>query len=97
HRVDVAANGLEARTRLAACAYDRILLDVRMPGMAGDALYREVLDRTPATAKRVIFLTGDAENDVVRAFIAASGRPCIAKPFTLEAVRLAIHAVDGES
>jgi CheY-like chemotaxis protein len=93
HRVDVAANGLEARTCLASCSYDRILLDVRMPGLGGDALYREIEESAPWMAKGVIFLTGDSENDVVRDLVGSSGRSCIAKPFTLEDVRRAIHEV----
>lgn len=93
HRVDLAANGLEARTRLTSRTYDRILLDVRMPGLAGDVLYREITERTPGMARGVIFLTGDAENEVVRDFVAASGRRWIAKPFTLEDVRRAVHEI----
>ncbi|MBV6521346.1 MAG: Sensor histidine kinase RcsC [Gemmatimonadaceae bacterium] len=91
HHVDLAANGLEARARLASLAYDRILLDVRMPGLAGDALYRELVERAPSAARGVIFLTGDAENDPVRVFLESSGRPCISKPFTLDDVRAALH------
>jgi two-component system NtrC family sensor kinase len=93
HRVDVAANGLEARTRLASRRYDRILLDVRMPGLAGDVLYREIAERTPAMVGGVIFLTGDSENELVRDIVASSGRPCIAKPFTLDDVRRALHDI----
>jgi CheY-like chemotaxis protein len=62
-----------------------------MPGLAGDDLYREIAERAPDMADGVIFLTGDSENDAVRSFVAASGRPCIAKPFTLEDVRVAMH------
>lgn len=97
HRVDVAANGLEARTRLASHVYDGILLDVRMPGLAGDALYREIAERSPSMARGVIFVTGDSENDAVRTFLGSTGRPCIAKPFTLESVRRAVHEIRADA
>jgi hypothetical protein len=42
-------------------------------------------------ARRILFLTGDSDNDAVREFVAGTGRPCIGKPFTLDDVRRAVH------
>lgn len=91
HRVDQAANGIDARLRLASRTYDRILLDVRMPGLAGDMLYREIAERSPAMARRVVFLTGDSENSAVQAFLSTTARPCLTKPFSLDDVHQIVH------
>ncbi|MFN8583084.1 MAG: ATP-binding protein [Gemmatimonadaceae bacterium] len=93
HAVDAAADGFEARERLASRTYDRILLDVRMPGLSGDTLYRELADRSQDLASRVIFLTGDSENATLQSFVASTGCPCITKPFTLDDVRRSIADV----
>jgi CheY-like chemotaxis protein len=40
--------------------YDAILLDVRMPGMDGLALFDHIAALSPSQARRVIFMTGGA-------------------------------------
>lgn len=56
-RVIVAANGREALKRLADGCPDLILCDLRMPGMDGFALAREVRTSTPCRHVRMIALT----------------------------------------
>jgi len=83
HRVDAAASAAEALAHIAARRYDAILLDLRMPDMAGDELYAQLRDTDPALAARVVFATGDTESEAARAFLAAAGRPVVTKPFVL--------------
>lgn len=54
---DAAPNASLSRPRQAAC----ILLDVRMPGMSGLALFEQLLSNGLAQAWPVIFLTGHAD------------------------------------
>ncbi|NUQ21652.1 MAG: PAS domain S-box protein, partial [Gemmatimonadaceae bacterium] len=86
HHVDVASSGLEAIARLESRRYDAILLDLRMPDMAGGAVYDKLLRTDPDHAARIVFVTGDAFSDSARALIERSGRPYISKPFALEDV-----------
>jgi CheY-like chemotaxis protein len=86
HRVVVANNGTEALERLAARAYDVILSDLRMPGLDGPTLFRQVERLYPALAGRFVFLTGDALGGDTLAFLEASRAPRLEKPFTLAAV-----------
>ncbi|HJU74885.1 MAG TPA: PAS domain S-box protein [Gemmatimonadaceae bacterium] len=91
HIVDVAASGREALDRLANRSFDLILLDLRMPDIAGDALYRELVVRDASHAGRIVFVTGeDATAPDTHAFLQASGRPVIGKPFSLDDLRRAL-------
>lgn len=87
HRVETAASGREALDRLASQHYDVIFADMRMPDLDGRALYREIEQRWPGQAARVVFITGDMLTAKLREFVAASGRPLIEKPFLPSDVR----------
>ena len=81
HRVVTARSGREALQRMAERNYDVILTDIRMPDLDGRALYREIEQRWPALASRVVFITGDTLASTLREFVAESGRRVIEKPF----------------
>lgn len=84
HAVTAADGGLEARALLAANEYDVILLDLRMPDLGGDILYRELCVRDKRHAQRVVFVTGDTQSPHVQHFLEESGRPSVSKPFQLD-------------
>jgi len=92
HTVDAAATGAEAYVLLESRRYDVLLLDLRMPDTGGDAIYRELVERDPSHAARVIFLTGDVQNDASQRFIDATGRPRVTKPFTFDELTRAVFA-----
>jgi two-component system NtrC family sensor kinase len=79
--VDVAAGGRKALERVARQAYDLIISDMRMPDGDGPDFYRKVLARTPALARRFVFITGDTANPDAWAFLENAGVPVIEKPF----------------
>jgi two-component system NtrC family sensor kinase len=84
HAVDAAGTGAEAHAMLESRRYDAVLLDLRMPDTSGDAIYRELVERDPTHASRVIFLTGDVQNDATQQLIEGSGRASVMKPFTFD-------------
>jgi two-component system NtrC family sensor kinase len=87
HRVVTVASGREALERLAEQRYDVIFADMRMPGIDGRALYREIERRWPGQGARVAFVSGDMLTAALREFVAESGRPLIEKPFLPSEVR----------
>ncbi len=81
--VDVAEGGSGALDLLADRTYDLILLDLRMKGLTGEQVYELIESRNPDQARRVVFMTGDLHSANASRFIRMTGRPVLAKPFTL--------------
>lgn len=90
HRVTLAADGEEARRAVEALPFDRIILDLRMPRLGGEALFAELKARRPDLVPRVVFLTGDLEREAAQQLARDSGLPALCKPFTLDDVRRAL-------
>jgi FixJ family two-component response regulator len=67
-----------------------------MPEMDGPTLYLELQRRDPALCDRFVFLTGDALGPVME-FVAHTGAPTLAKPFTAADVRRIVRRTVGGS
>lgn len=88
--VNTASNGNLARAMLGEKEYELIFLDIRTPGMTGDELFNWLKEKYPLKAKKVIFATGDTMSGDTQAFLEASGRPFLPKPFTPSELRTII-------
>ena len=66
--------------------FDLVLLDLRLPQMAGDTFFLAIVRRWPQLLGRVILMSGDppAHQDDWPAELAAC--PILTKPFTLESL-----------
>ncbi|MEP6617892.1 MAG: PAS domain S-box protein [bacterium] len=93
HEVSVAATANEARAHLATTEYDVVLLDLRMPDAGGEALYRELSERDPRHAGRVVFVTGDLQSEDAQRFLRDAGRPVVGKPFQLDDLAAVLASV----
>jgi len=73
---------------------DAVVSDVLMPGMSGLAFYDELIRRSPALLRRVIFLTGAAQDPAVYCSIEQRGVPLISKiddlMLVLDAIRVSL-------
>jgi PAS domain S-box-containing protein len=83
YTVDVAENGSAALDLLSSRKFDLILLDLRMKGITGEDVYESMMATHPDQAQRVVFMTGDLHSAQAARFIRLTGRPVMAKPFTL--------------
>ena len=93
HRVEVVANGQVALEMLQRGSYDLILTDTKMPVLDGLEFYGQLERRFPQLRHRVIFVTGDVLDQDKRDFIAATGVPCLAKPFDLDEVLAVVQRI----
>jgi PAS domain S-box-containing protein len=83
YAVDTAESGAVALEMIAERPYDLLLLDLRMAGMSGEEVFTHLAAHNAAAADRVLFITGDLHSEDASRFIRQSGRPVLAKPFTL--------------
>jgi len=66
-------------------AFDAVIVDMRMPDLSGEELFRELKASGDPSVERVIFTTGQLVDDGMRSFLASTGRPCVPKPFEFAA------------
>ena len=93
HSVAVASSGIEAANLTEREKFDVIITDMKMPGMDGASFYRQVRQRDPQQARRIIFITGDTVSPDTRAFLQRVSNPVLAKPFKIGPLRDAIESV----
>jgi len=92
HEVETTSSGREALGRLREGKFDAVIVDMRMPDVSGEELYRELQTTDPDHADRIIFTTGQLVDEQVRTFLASTGRPCVPKPFEFAAFDQALPA-----
>jgi two-component system NtrC family sensor kinase len=93
HTVAGAADGAEAKDRLASDRFDLVVADLRMPRLGGREFYEELHRDQPALAARVVFATGDTVRGDTLAFLKSVGRPYLHKPFSLTELRALLAGV----
>ena len=93
HSVALASSGIEAADLVEREGFDVIITDMKMPGMDGASFYRQVRQRDPAQARRIIFITGDTVSPDTRAFLQRVSNPVLSKPFKIGPLKDAIESV----
>ena len=93
HEVAVAESGTVALALLDEARFDAIVSDLRMPDIDGASLWRQVQQRQPALAKRMLFVTGDTLSAGARAFLDETGCPGLDKPFSRDDLQAAVAAL----
>jgi signal transduction histidine kinase/CheY-like chemotaxis protein len=84
YQADAVTDGKAALQRLAETKYDLVLCDIRMPGLSGPEIYRQLEEYDPEMAGRIIFITGDVMSSGTRRFLKESGTSFLSKPFDLD-------------
>jgi signal transduction histidine kinase/DNA-binding response OmpR family regulator len=92
-RVARAGNGAQALEHLEEDVFVAVLIDLKMPDMDGRRLYEAICERRPDMASRVVFTTGDLDRPDLKAFLEETGSVLLRKPFELERVAEAFHAI----
>jgi PAS domain S-box-containing protein len=91
HDVEVVTSARDALARVdGGERFDLVISDLLMPDVSGMDLYRELVERHPRLAGRVLFLTGGAFTPAAREFLERAAVTCLEKPFDLAALRAAV-------
>ncbi len=101
HTVVCAGSGAQALELLRQHRFDAIVCDLRMPGMDGPALWRQVQQAHAQLAQRMVLVTGDSLSPGAQQFLSESGCTSLEKPFAkpelLAAVRACLARPTGRS
>ena len=90
HEVVTCENAARALARLdEAERWDVIFCDLMMPERSGMEFYEAVVEKSPHTAERIVFLTGGAFTPRAKSFVERVGRTnvILEKPFSWDEVR----------
>ncbi len=92
--VECACNGMEALDKIAAAAYDVLIVDMNMPVMNGMEFYKEAVRRFPGIKERIIFFTGSHEKDCLSFFMENNLR-YLAKSAELKNLKDSVNEILG--
>lgn len=93
YQVVAVADPHSAYLMLDESRFDLVLLDLRLPQMAGDTFFLAIVRRWPRLLGRVILMSGDppsAHSDWPAELVAC---PILSKPFTLDSLRQMVGTV----
>jgi two-component system NtrC family sensor kinase len=93
YTVEIAYDGLSALELVGNDIFDLVLMDIKMPGMDGIALYNHIKNISLALAGRIIFITGDILGDRTMEFLSETGIPCLSKPFDAGKLKEAVNSL----
>ncbi len=82
---------------LSSSEYDLILCDIEMPRMNGIEFYREIEERLPGMADRILFMTGEILSPNIQKFLHERRVSILAKPFDLPTLYQGVHDALGRS
>lgn len=90
-KVDVAADGREARRRVDQGMYDLIMLDLELPGEGGLEVLKHIREKTPELP--VLIITGNAQVDSRVCGLDAGADDYLAKPFSFAELTARVRAL----
>jgi response regulator RpfG family c-di-GMP phosphodiesterase len=89
---DEASDGAEALAAVAAKNYDLVLLDVRMPVMAGVDVLRKLRQAPPCPHLKIIMCSGQTTSDEMAEMLIAGADDYLNKPFSMVQLRARVKA-----
>ena len=97
YQVVAVADPHSAYLALDESRFDLVLLDLRLPQMAGDTFFLAIVRRWPRLAGRVILMSGDPPSDHPDWPDELVACPILSKPFTLDALVRLVGTVLAEA
>lgn len=97
HEVDAVGSAEDALEMIKGKRYRLIVLDIKMPGISGIELYKQLQEIASSLAQRVVFVTGDVIGTRTTAFLAKTKAPYITKPFDATRFKAEINRILTQS
>jgi len=92
HEVMVCTDGHDGLELAVRDRWDVVLVDMSLPPTSGRALYETLAERSPETARRVVFTSGGVTDPTVRDFLDSVPNELLAKPFDQARIRNLVRA-----
>jgi CheY-like chemotaxis protein len=83
-------NGIAGFAALQQTTFDAIVCDVRLPFLSGLGFYDQIQEDFPELTSRVVFVSGWIQEPGVRETAETTGRPILAKPYTIDQLVTAV-------
>ncbi|MEV5440503.1 response regulator [Streptomyces sp. NPDC052682] len=93
HEVTAVEDGLQALQTIQDHKVDLALLDIRMPGMSGLEVCRQLRAAAPTAVLPIVLITARSQEDDVEAGFAAGADDYITKPFSPRELSSRVEAV----
>ena len=93
HEVESVKSGEDALKRLGSEDYGVILLDIKLPGISGIEIYKQLQKSSKSSARKVIFITGDVMSKNTMDFLSRTRAPYITKPFDAEQLKNDVNLI----
>jgi two-component system NtrC family sensor kinase len=90
HTVHQATTGKAGLESIAREEYDVVVFETSLSDLKMEELFGTLRDQYPQTLPQLLFLTAELIKPEVRLFLAQTGRPVLAKPFSIPELSLAI-------
>jgi two-component system NtrC family sensor kinase len=90
HETEAALDSREALDILSHRQFDVVICDLRMPRLDGPAFREELVKMGSPLQDRILFITGDTLGPQSREFLQKNAFPCLAKPFLVEELKIAV-------
>ena len=84
YTVDTVDNCMSALDMTLSEKYDCILLDIKLPGMSGIELYKEIKKSDASLVRKIAFITGNIMEQETRQFLQETRVTYFVKPFEMK-------------
>lgn len=91
YEIDTVLDALKGLSILSSSEYDLVICDIAMARMNGIEFFREIEERLPGMADRILFMTGGILSPSIQKFIQERRVSIIEKPFNLPTLFQEVH------
>ncbi|MDP8218004.1 MAG: ATP-binding protein [Candidatus Theseobacter exili] len=93
HNITLTSNADAAKNWIKKKTFDLIFIDLRMPKITGQELFKWISEQFSSEIEKTVFITGDTSDEKTKIFLDETARPRLIKPFSIDILLNTIAAV----